>query len=112
MVNTKEILSLTMESVMLLRHMNYYYLNNIRNLLVSKLVGYIKHWRRITGDKEVLKTISVMKLEFENEPPENNSYLYNLFYEQHFFPQRKKIQFKLKSKNYFLKKSLKNVNMK
>ena len=45
----------------------------------GRLKRYIQQCLKITGDKEVLETISGMKLDFENAPPGNNN-----LYEQHF----------------------------
>ena len=40
---------------------------------------YPAMWQKITGNKEVLETISGMKLDFENGQPENNNLSCHVF---------------------------------
>lgn len=55
----------------------------------GRLKHYIQQWQKVTGGNEFLETTSGIKLDFENESPENNNY-----YELH-FSKRRKTQLKL-----------------
>ena len=60
---------------------------------------YFQQWKKITGDKKVLKTISATKLDFENETPENN-----ILYEQ-CFSKEDENSIEIEIKTIFLKRN-------